>query len=118
MDPRMAGGDYATRRNRGTRTATKDGLKVSEAGVPPTQRASPDGVPAGRGGRSQTGTEYEGEPSPSLSPSYQQAQALRAPKHHFWPHMQAGWARAGHTFGLFFWPHVQLKVVYVPKLRY
>ena len=32
-------------------------------------------------------------------------------KKHFWPHMQAGWGRTGHTFGLFFWPHVQPKVV-------
>ena len=43
---------------------------------------------------------------------------MYGPKNHFWPHMQAGWARAGHTFGLFFWPHVQLKVVVLPKLRY
>ena len=39
-------------------------------------------------------------------------------KKHFWPHMQAGWGRTGHTFGLFFWPHVQPKVVTLPKLRY
>ena len=43
---------------------------------------------------------------------------IYGPKNHFWPHMQAGWARAGHTFGLFFWPHVQLKVVFLPKSRY
>ena len=39
-------------------------------------------------------------------------------KKHFWPHMQAGWGRTGHTFGLFFWPHVQPKVDFLPKLRY
>ena len=33
-------------------------------------------------------------------------------------HTCTGWARAGHTFGLFFWPHVQLKVVSRPKPRY
>ena len=38
-------------------------------------------------------------------------------KKHFWPHMQAGWGRTGHTFGLFFWPHVQPKVDTLPKLR-
>ena len=39
-------------------------------------------------------------------------------KKHFWPHKQAGWGRTGHTFGLFFWPHVQPKVDFLPKLRY
>jgi hypothetical protein len=39
-------------------------------------------------------------------------------KKHFWPHMQAGWGRTGHTFGLFFWPHVQPKVDTLPKTRY